>query len=82
MSASLEQIGARGMTLEEEAFCGHINAGLKNRGLDARFNYVKRKSSGGFDFDLVENIQDERYLDVFDGLNASGWILFHQSKGA
>jgi hypothetical protein len=80
MSASLEQVGTHGMTRDEEAFCNYINAGLRNRGLDAHFSYVRRKSRGGFDFDLVENIGDERYLDVFDGLTDSGWIRFQQSR--
>jgi hypothetical protein len=69
------------MTREEEAFCDYINAGLKDRGLDAHFGYVKRERRG-FDFDLVKNIHDERYLDVFDGLAVSGWLRFQQSKAA
>jgi hypothetical protein len=82
MSASLEQVGTNDMTRDEQAFCDYINAGLRNRGLEVHFSYVRRKSTGGFDFDLVENIGDERYLDVFDGLTVNGWIRYHESRGS
>jgi hypothetical protein len=75
MTATLEHMPS-GMTSDESAFRDYLNASLQSRGLDARFNYVKHKKNGGFDFDLQENIQDERYLDVFDGLTTSGWLRF------
>lgn len=75
MTAALEHVSPS-MTSDEMAFCDYLNASLQSRGLDARFNYVKHKKNGGFDFDLVENIQGERYLEVFDGLTASGWLRF------
>jgi hypothetical protein len=62
------------MTPDEAAFSDYLNAGLQ--GLDARFNHVRHKKNGGFDFDLVENIQGERYFEVFDGLTMSGWLRF------
>lgn len=77
MSASLEQVRTDGMTSDEAAFCDYLNEDLKSRGLDARFNYVKRKGAG-FDFDLSENISDERCLDVFDSLTDGGWTRFHR----
>ncbi|AIC14942.1 hypothetical protein [Nitrososphaera viennensis] len=80
MTATLEHVqgnsGSMMMTPDEAAFCDYLNASLQSRGLDARFNYVRHKKSGGFDFDLEENIQDGRYLDVFDGLTMSGWLRF------
>jgi hypothetical protein len=75
MTATLEHMPS-GMTSDESAFRDYLNASLQRRGLDARFNYVKHKKNGGFDFDLEENTQDERYLDVFDGLTMSGWLRF------
>jgi hypothetical protein len=75
MTAALEYVSP-GMTPDEQAFCEYLNASLKSRGLDARYNYVKHKKSGGFEFDLVENMRNERYLEVFDGLTPSGWLRF------
>ena len=75
MTATLEHVSPS-MTPDEVAFCDYLNAGLQSRGLDARFNYVRHKKDGGFDFDLVENIRGERYLEVFDGLTMSGWLRF------
>lgn len=75
MTATLEHVSPS-MTPDETAFCEYLNARLQSRGLDARFNYVRHKENGGFDFDLVENIQSERYLEVFDGLTMSGWLRF------
>lgn len=75
MTATLEHVPPS-MTPDEVAFCDYLNARLQSRGLGAHFNYVKRKKNGGFDFDLVENIQGERYLEVFDGLTTSGWLRF------
>jgi hypothetical protein len=80
MTATLEHVDSYGMTSDEIAFCNYINASLKSRSLDARFNYVKHKKNGGFDFDLVENIQNEHYLEVFDGLTMSGWLRFLSEK--
>lgn len=81
MTATMERVqspeaNTTMMTPDETAFCDYLNASLTNRCLDAHFNYVRHKKNGGFDFDLVENIQDERYLDVFDGLTMSGWLEF------
>lgn len=75
MTATLEHVSS-GMTPDEQAFCDYLNASLQSRGLDARYNYVKHKKNGGFDFDLIENIKSERYLEVFDGLTMSGWLRF------
>jgi hypothetical protein len=75
MTATLERV-LPDMTSDEAAFCDYLNAGLQSRGLDARFSYVKHKKCGGFDFDLIESIQGERYLEVFDGLTMSGWLRF------
>jgi hypothetical protein len=67
------------MTSDEAAFCDYINRDLQNRGLDARFNYVKRKGAG-FDFDLDENVSDEMCLNVFDNLTLAGWKRFIQGR--
>lgn len=75
MTATLEHVSSA-MTPDEQAFCDYLNASLRSRGLDARYNYVKHKKNGGFDFDLVEDIKSERYLEVFDGLTMSGWLRF------
>ncbi|WP_148700775.1 hypothetical protein [Candidatus Nitrososphaera evergladensis] len=81
MTATLEHVQSHGiMTPDEAAFCDYLNASLQSRNLDAHFNYVRHKKSGGFDFDLEENIQDERYLDVFDGLTMSGWLRFQSER--
>lgn len=72
MSTTLQQVRTNEMTSDEAAFCDYLNRDLQNRGLDARFNYVKRKEAG-FDFDLVENLHGERCLDVFDNLTAGAW---------
>ena len=79
MSASLQQVRTNAMTSDEAAFCDYLNSDLQSRGLNARFNYVKRKGAG-FDFDLDENIPGERCLDIFDNLTASGWIRFYQGR--
>lgn len=78
MTATLERVQSPDavMTPDEAAFCDYLNASLQSRSLDARFNFVRHKKNGGFNFDLEENIQGERYLDVFDGLTMSGWLRF------
>ncbi|MEW5841356.1 hypothetical protein [Nitrososphaera sp.] len=64
------------MTPDEAAFCSQVNADLQSRGLNAHFNYIRRKSTGGFEFDLAENEDTERCLDVFDRVTATGWLRF------
>lgn len=79
MSASLQQVRTSEMTSDESAFCDYLNSDLQSRGLDARFNYVKRKGAG-FDFDLDENVSGERCLDIFDNMTASAWTRFQQGR--
>ena len=77
MTATLEHAQDYGiMTPDESAFCDYLNTNLKRRALDARFNYIKHRKNGGFDFDLDENTEGEKYLDVFDGLTMRGWLRF------
>lgn len=78
MSTS-QQVRTSEMTSDEAAFCDYVNRDLQSRGLDARFNYVKRKGAG-FDFDLDENVSGERCLNVFDNLTAAGWGRFIQAR--
>ena len=72
MSSTLQQVRTNEMTSDESAFCDYLNRDLQNRGLDAHFNYIKRKEAG-FDFDLVESLPGERCVDVFDNLTAAAW---------
>jgi hypothetical protein len=80
MTATLEHVESQEMGSDEIAFRDYLNERLKARGLDAYFSYVRRKKDGGYDFNLIDNVDDERYLDVFDDLTMSGWYRFLSEK--